>query len=798
MNPKYLRHQPSLFIMLLLCILGSACQVEAFEDTLNFGDNVSETNHHFSTDKTCRLISKNENKALKEKGLPNACRILLPRQPPHYQGGRMSFTMKCHPDQQNYFSIKLWGDDINENLLILNCEGQQIGYRHLGDIDILDHGSSSPAYTNRFFYTTCPLPISLTTGKTQLNFEIVSTGRIWGYGRNFAQYQKNQTTPSRGIYSVYTHTDAHLKSIAYEKQGRAPSEQIRPDKSNEALAEIKRRLVTEVRKLLVPRKINNQMHLNFVAQAFHESWSPVYKDKSIVPILVAGMDRIYKQYEENPKLASYDKSTWNPDWFGFGPFGHSICLLEPHLDKALSDFIDDGHGRQILRRKAWANMLNAGVEHLRRYRRQYTNQSMIIDLNLHWNNRALQLLDSKKGIPLERTLRYLYESVGLLPWSGKETLDGKNTWPLGKNYYQLTKKGLTKELGYVGNYGEVMDWVGQIYNSTRPTPNQAGNEQIRKQMTHMLKARSIFRYPMFDRDGYKTMKLETIVGWRDTYHPGYDCYASRGSRDSSALFASLASGDEISIGHCQQMLEDRQFLNSELIALEENSFRATMGRMSTLTELNELKKMPQKQHRLPMSVGQPNFVWSDEENGVLAIKDGEHILYASLYWRARFAINHLAKIHLLTPSHEIIATVVQRTEFKKSGVTCKRPNYTNFGFSNGGHRYPDAIDSAHREEVLSIAKHPRGVVIRPGHETPYAGRGTFYLCHYGDYLLAMNCSNDTEQHFEVPREFENGLVFPSGPQHKSGTMVTCPPASTIVLKKLAVPKPSYKKIMFEK
>ena len=32
-------------------------------------------------------------------------------------------------------------------------------------------------------------------------------------------------------------------------------------------------------------------------------------------------------------------------------------------------------------------------------------------------------------------------------------------WNVGTNYWQLTAKGLTKELGYVGYYGEVLDWV---------------------------------------------------------------------------------------------------------------------------------------------------------------------------------------------------------------------------------------------------------------------------------------------------------------------------------------------------
>jgi len=36
--------------------------------------------------------------------------------------------------------VRLWGSDSTRNDLILFCEGKQVGYRHLGDIDLLDIG----------------------------------------------------------------------------------------------------------------------------------------------------------------------------------------------------------------------------------------------------------------------------------------------------------------------------------------------------------------------------------------------------------------------------------------------------------------------------------------------------------------------------------------------------------------------------------------------------------------------------------------------------------------------------------
>lgn len=59
---------------------------------------------------------------------------------------------------------------------------------------------------------------------------------------------------------------------------------------------------------------------------------------------------------------------------------------------------------------------------------------------------------------------------------------------------ELTNKALTKELGYVGYYGEVLDRVTKIYDVTRPTPDLPGDPRIRAQAIKIAKARAIFPY----------------------------------------------------------------------------------------------------------------------------------------------------------------------------------------------------------------------------------------------------------------------------------------------------------------
>ena len=59
-------------------------------------------------------------------GLGEPARQLLPLEPVSYNGGWVSFRLKVDPQQQNYFTVKLWGSDKGAQLgrLILYLDGQ--------------------------------------------------------------------------------------------------------------------------------------------------------------------------------------------------------------------------------------------------------------------------------------------------------------------------------------------------------------------------------------------------------------------------------------------------------------------------------------------------------------------------------------------------------------------------------------------------------------------------------------------------------------------------------------------------
>lgn len=742
-------------------------------DTLVLGSSDSESGHALKADRS-EIVSG---------GLGEPARRLLPIDATAWAGGKITFNLKVDPTVQNYVTVRLWGSDVNHNLLMLHCQGKQIGYRHLGDYDCLDLGADAPAYNDRFYYKTLPLPLDLTKGRDTVEFEIRSNGPIWGYGTSFEQYQKPMTEPTRGIYRVYSHTDGCFTPDTDEKQGVYPKDApLRKGPGPEVIDTAKQRVNNEITNLLKPGRMPNQMQTLFLAKAYHTQWTAAAGKPETVERILASLDNLYRAYKKNPKLAQAEPSTYNPDWFGLGPSGQVIALLPQQLKERFSETIDDGTGVQVTRREAFLDMLVACRDWHRENRRQYTNQSMINDLyGIYLANRGIAVLDPAKAMPEKDCLRYLEESIGLKPWLGSER-DGKPTRPLGDQFYQLTAKGLTKELGFVGNYGEVIDWVSQIYEATRPAPGQPGDPAIKAQLVKIARARAPFRYPMLDGEGNQAMVQETIVGWRDTHFPGDVTYAQRPSWDGSPLEAVTATLDPELVGYAQQMMADNQYFSAIGDQAGDKGFRVTFGLLQVPDQYERFKTVAASKERLPMTWTEPDFVFSDEEDGVVAIKNGREILYVSLYWRARHAVNFLARVHYLTPDYDRIAVVREEIDYTASGMEYTRPNWTNFGFGNGGHRYPAEIVSAHTGEKLPIAKIPDGIKFKPGDENIYAGRGDFYQLRYGPYFIAMNMSADKTFDVKVPEGSGNASELVGGRKNlKPGTAAKVKPRTTMVL-----------------
>ena len=709
-------------------------------------------------------------------------RRLLPKDTPAWDGGTLSFRMKVDPEKPNYFTARFSGDDITENRLVLYVDGKQIGWRHLGEVEQLDFGTSEPAYPGRFYYHTSPLPIAITRGKTEVQCEIRSNGRIWGYGTTFDKYQKPMTEPSRGIYRAYTHSDGYFSPPAGEKQGRPPERiTTRTSPGPEVLDQIKKRVNNEIDARLKASVPLSQMQMQLLARAYDVPWTKAYQNPQVIDQLVRSLDAHFIAYRKDPKLARADPATWNADWFGLGVCGEVIALRRQELAPFFDQEIADGPEGKITRRAAITEMLLATRDWHRLNRRQYTNQTMINDLHGIYNaNRGVAVLSPTQALSEADARRYLYESVGLEPW--RDSDPGGRKWNVGPDYRQLTDKGLTKELGYVGGYGEVTDLVADIYNATRPSPGEPGDENIKAQLTKIARARAPFRHPAQDADGHRAMRMEQIIGWRDSHYPGYVTYGQRATRDASPLQAAAITLDPHLVGYAQQMIADNQLFASEVTAMEDNAqpLRTTIGRLETPDQYETLAALPPSPHKLPMSWDQQDFVFTDEENGVVALKHGDEILYVSLYWRARQAVNNLARIHYLTPGFDRIAEVRQETQFIPAGEFIM-PDQTNMAFGNGGVKYPGNLTSAHTGEKQFLAQAPLGQPpVKPGQESPSAGRADFYTLHFGPYVIGLNMSKAKTFAINAPESGGSITELITQRQVAPGATENVPPRTTVV------------------
>lgn len=751
----------NLIAVLLLATTPAFSLAEEPIDVLVFGDPASETAHGMSAE-----MSRTGTGALEQP-----FRTFLPLGQDDWRGGSANFKLKVKGTDQNYLSVRMWGGDVNANQATLYCDGKQLGYRQLSDMDILDQGTKYPVAPGRFHYITHVLPRQLTDGKREISCRLRVTGPVWRYGSEFAKFQKPMTEASRGFYGLVVHTGKVAPQAGSD--GQVPSAALRPQESSSILDKVKKRINDRVLALWTQKKHADQLEISFMAKTYATQWSAGYQSPNNRKVIVAGIDNLWEVYQKNPDIAYHDKATPNEGWFGFGLVGQALKLAGGELQKELDEEIKSASGGTISRRRALEQMFTDSLDWNKRHRRLYTNQSMIKDLYGIWyNNEGLIALGSRRAETRASLLPFFYESLGLSPWRGSMNERGEPTYAAAeadakfsvlKDYLQTTRNGLTKELGYVGGYGEVLDWVSEIYKSTRPAPGLPGDVRLRDQLVKIAQARAYFRYPHWDQDGYRAMRLESAVGWRDVYYPNDIMYAQKPSWDASPLQAAVATGDPKLLGYAQQMIADNQFFPSIAHMMEAPSLRATIGLIDVIEEYEQVKSMPAQQFKLPMTADQPDFVFADEEDGVVAVKHGDDILYASLYWRANYGISGVGRVHLVTPATDRVATVLlDRQEFRPSGLHFQRPDNPHINGTRFSITYPGDGPVWTAGEQQPVAVLPEGSKYLAGEDNAYAGRAEFYQLSYGRYLIAMNSSKSRTFDIALPTGQGGGKDLVSG------------------------------------
>lgn len=776
---------PALLLSCLVSLVFGHSTIQAASgdtliDTLKIGDSTSEKSHDLKDEGT-----KRENGGLGEPSLK-----LLPNTAKAWESLPIEFTLKVDPEKQNYLTARFWGSDKGEDLgrLIVSVDGKQLGYAGAGDYSALNQAEEEAEAPGRFFYETLPLPPDLTKGKDSVQVKLVARGPRWVYGGSFDKFQKPFTKESRGLYRFYTHNGELFTPPADEKQGETPKASVRPAPGAEVLdqakAYVNRWLTGHLAAPFKPKPQSSyEEELLPISEAYTVPWTTAYHDPRVIERIIQIGDC---QADEFAKGGDIPALTLR--WVGYGPLGEAILRTWPDIGKRMDEKITV-NGGDTTRRELWSRMLKASIDYWRTHRRSYTNQSMITDRNIYTANRGLALIDPSAALPESQALRYLYESVGLEPWLGSDPgaeKTGEKDVPManvhapyGQNYYLITKKGLSRELGFVAGYGET------ILRFTHDLALLTGDAKIRDQARKIANARLNFRYPGLDDEGYRCMKLASEVDERGEHFPSAgSAYAENfASRENWGIaLAALLSDDPKTVGATQQCLEDNQFFT--VVAKRLQKSPDPLGLMRTIDDYAKVKDLPPSAYRLPMSEGQPNFVFSDEENAVIAIKHGDTRLFVNLYFRAENAVNRTARILEVTPSMTKIATVRTHVEVDENGQTFTRPDHL-MNIRKGSEKLNPPGEKAHQAwagEVMPIAKRPADAS-QPayGDWGPFLGKATFYWLRYGNYLIGLNTTPDKTFTLPTPGDVARAKDLVSGKEMDLKGGVPVPPLSTVVL-----------------
>src|SRR5262249_32153533 len=149
-----------------------------------------------------------------------------------------------------------------------------------------------------------------------------------------------------------------------------------------------------------------------------------------------------------------------------------------------------------------------------------------------------------------------------------------------------------------------------------------------------------FRHPGLDADGFKCMKLVSEVDNRTAHYPlSGSAYAVPNIREERWMdVPALLADDAIAVGAAQRSLADNQYFQYVAGPLKLTD-PDTLGMMRNVDEYAAVKRLRPSNFQFPMSDGQPDFAFADEEDAMIALKHGDTRLYINLYYRAERAVN---------------------------------------------------------------------------------------------------------------------------------------------------------------
>ena len=743
-------------------------------DAVVFGNTASETAHNLVSNNT-QIISG---------ALGQSARQCLPFASPGINGGDFSFTITIHPVKRNYITVKFWGGDeenrpSNSNMgriylyAPLNGVNYSVAGRHESDYTALAlDGQLKAPLPGRFFYSTTLLPLWMTKGKTSITLKIVSTGRLYGLGSGIApsgNYQYLMDYPSRGIYKAFSHTEPML-DVSEEVNGSSPAVNENLTFAGEGVLNNGGAFFNAVR-----NRINNRLStavsgsnfttpdVQYLAKSYFLQDLPGYQNPNVIKKVVELIDAYTNDYYANNNAVS-------GEWGGlFGPLGYAVYLLRDELTNWMDVTVGYNGGLKT-RREAWGDMLAASRDYGRMNRRTITNQTLIGDGHLYKANKGLLALGDSRAFDEEEAQRYLKEAVGLLPWMGNDLSDGGSAKPYDSNFYMVTPKGLTRERGYLGvSYGEMASHAAEFYKIT-------GNEEFRKQAIKMVNARVNFRRPAIQKTGssyYWAMEGVGLLAWRgvresDGEFANEVAYGDRYGY-TGGLYCAAATGDPDLMAYAQQMVDEKQLFAS---------FSELDGRnhlhLDIFADYQIFKAAQKSNIKIPMSDGEPDFVWADEDIAIVAMKQGENRLWVSPFWQNKEGINAVARFHYSTPTYDQIGLLETYPCFQNSGTYTTRGQSIDIIASSN---LPDNPRHAYAGELLPI---PASELVSTGSALAGYMPADFYAFRFGNYLFGINTGHTKTAELRIPVGSPSGTELISNTTVSGNTVPVAPKTTKVI------------------
>lgn len=538
----------------------------------------------------------------------------------------------------------------------------------------------------------------------------------------------------------------------------------------------------------------------------------------------------------------------------------------------------DWEGGELTRREAWERTLKANFD-FARSRLSYIYNQVLYTYEGAWEaHEGLRMVGSSFYEGKERSRRILLESLGGAPFLGEEVLVGPNgeeldlyhslfyhdgtarftddylqivakglakskldangnvvrRLPYGEHYFGMTEAGLTRENGYVANYGEATNYLPEYYFKTLFNGgDEALNDEILKLALKNLHARGYTRISGTDGDGNRLMRAEMVTDERNTNMVGFPAYNTRaeGVEGKGMLFASLEmamarneqkySGPEWdmywqyakeAVGFMQQQLADNQYFpffgttqsKNKVDYLLADTYKyvtetradydrfgsVAAGVVLPMTDFDYYKEEELTALGVnPEHYGQ--FAFADVDNMFFSVRDGDLRMFANLN-ELNKGYSGIGRIHAINGTHSFIAEVATNSRFQYEDYWIRMHNadaiFMQDQASNGSGA-PQALAG----EMLPITYQPGvGKVSRDNFEadTPYAGYPDLLTARYGKYFFAVNSTRDAygnAKSFEVelPADYNGNTVLDlvSGQQIPvSGGTVTIPAKTAMALK----------------